>query len=161
MESLHLCCENGLVKDAKKLLDNGSNINELNDEGFTPLMVAIQNQQIKIVNLLLKRIDLNILIENDNGLSAMTICRNNILKKPVSDFYHYINDNKEIVKTENPLLKYHEITQELSNRWRILPAEEKNNYKLKSKEDVKRFKNYGQIAKLLAEYCVKYNILNI
>lgn len=45
---------NGLMKFAKLLLDHGANANTCDKDGWTPLHIAVQNQDINMVKLLLK-----------------------------------------------------------------------------------------------------------
>jgi ankyrin repeat protein len=53
--SLHIAAENGLAWLGEVLLDHGANINALNKEGATPLILAIQWQQRDFAAMLIRR----------------------------------------------------------------------------------------------------------
>lgn len=51
---LHLAAENGDIKIAKFLIENGADVNAKNREGFTPLIYACKSQQKEMVKFLIK-----------------------------------------------------------------------------------------------------------
>ena len=55
MVALHAACAYGHLECAKALLGAGADINKLNNNGWTPLMLAANNGYIEVVRELLKR----------------------------------------------------------------------------------------------------------
>ena len=52
--SLHIACREGNFEITKTLIDNGANVNIIDNEGWTPLMRASLNGNAEIVEILLK-----------------------------------------------------------------------------------------------------------
>jgi hypothetical protein len=49
------CCWQGDLNEVERLLDEGVNINIQDDDGFTPLIIAIVNKDIDLVELLIEK----------------------------------------------------------------------------------------------------------
>jgi ankyrin repeat protein len=84
-KSLHKSASNGYINNIKTLLENGADINLLDENGRTPLHNALQYGQIDVVLTLIKRgADLNIITNNGQtalDISDMPILRVNGAKK--------------------------------------------------------------------------------
>lgn len=57
---------------ANILIKNGANINQVDQKGFTPLMSAVENQNLKLVQALLKN-NADVNIKNPNGQSSLQL----------------------------------------------------------------------------------------
>ena len=64
--ALHIACDNGEHISASKLIDAGADINARDIYGFTPLMIAVLDNDPKVVKLLIERgVDQNIVRNRD------------------------------------------------------------------------------------------------
>ena len=88
-EFLFKSCELGKLKNVKKLLDHGLNVNCQNNIGETPLHIAIAKNDIKLIKLLIK-------FEPDTSLSTTQDCLT-----PID--YAEIRGNENIIKIINEL----------------------------------------------------------
>lgn len=55
---IYFCCCSGHVELAMLLLERGANIEEVNDEGYTPLMEAAREGHEEMVALLLSQVQI-------------------------------------------------------------------------------------------------------
>lgn len=78
---LHLCCQWGLEEVVQTLIEHGANVNNKDVDLKTPLHIAIENQHIAIINLLLCHPNIDLTIRDKQGLSpfatALTFRNNN------------------------------------------------------------------------------------
>jgi ankyrin repeat domain-containing protein 17 len=58
MHLIYFCCCSGHVELAMLLLERGANIEEVNDEGYTPLMEAAREGHEEMVALLLSQVQI-------------------------------------------------------------------------------------------------------
>jgi ankyrin repeat protein len=70
--NLHTCCTEGNLHNFKQLMNNNLNINEKNDEGYTPLHLAVMNGHDALVMELIKY-HANILDEDKYGRTALAL----------------------------------------------------------------------------------------
>ena len=62
-------------------------------------------------------------------------------KRPLSSYMYYCQDNREIVKSQNPNMNGKEITTELGKLWKQLSDEQKVPYEAKATADKSRFES--------------------
>lgn len=78
---LHLCCQWGLEEVVQTLIEHSANVNNKDVDLKTPLHIAIENQHIAIINLLLCHPNIDLTIRDKQGLSpfatALTFRNNN------------------------------------------------------------------------------------
>jgi len=74
--SLHVAARNGVNKIAKLLVDHGANIDAVNAEGKTALMLAVKAGHVRMVEYLLS-VGANIEITDANGLTALRMAKAN------------------------------------------------------------------------------------
>ncbi len=76
--ALHQAAEQGCIHKLTELLNaNGKDLNRQSSDGYTPLMLAAQENHIEAVELLLKQPQIDTLIENDFRQNAYSIGRKN------------------------------------------------------------------------------------
>jgi ankyrin repeat protein len=73
------------------LLDINSNINSVNNEGNIPLHIAVYNNNIDIINLLLKNQDIQVNLLNNQGLSVFHIA---VIKRYIDIIKIFIYNKK-------------------------------------------------------------------
>jgi len=148
--ALMISCQQNKTEIVKLLLDRKDlNVNLQNNNGWSALMIACSDIKLEIITLLLDRKDLNINLQNNNGLSALMISLSR--RPPNTAFFHFMRENREKIKNENPSLNFGELRKELSNIWQSLSNEEKNKYELKATEDLKLQQNTISIITLLLQ----------
>lgn len=115
--------------DAFNILSNiNPNINIVNNEGNTLLHIAVINNNINYINLLLKNKDIKVNLLNDQGLSVLHIA---IIKRYIHILKLFINDkrfNINIIETKynmTPLMylldiKFLDIINDMLNRGALL-----------------------------------------
>ncbi|XP_037956242.1 rabankyrin-5 [Teleopsis dalmanni] len=64
---LHLCCQWGLIKVLRALIDHGANVNSFDSDNKTPLHTAIENQQEEIISIILCHPNVDLKIRDKNG----------------------------------------------------------------------------------------------
>ena len=74
---IHTYAATGAVESLKKEIEKGANVNEKNDGGNTPLMIASVFREPKIVKELLKSPDIDVNIRSRNYNTALTFASNN------------------------------------------------------------------------------------
>jgi ankyrin repeat protein len=62
-----LCCEWGLTKVLQTLIDHGANVNALNFENKSPLHIAIENEHVEIIYILLTHPNIDLKIRDKYG----------------------------------------------------------------------------------------------
>ena len=53
--SLMIAAKNGNLKEVKKLIENGTNVDDVNYSGYTPLILASQNGHLEVVKFLISK----------------------------------------------------------------------------------------------------------
>lgn len=85
---LHLCCQWGLETVARTLIEHRANVNSRDADNKTPLHIAIENQQVEIISLLLSIPEIDLSLRDRSGLSpfatALTF-RNNKAAQSILD----------------------------------------------------------------------------
>ncbi|CAF1118017.1 unnamed protein product [Rotaria sordida] len=77
---LHLACQWGLERVVSTLIEHHADINKKDTEGNTPLHVAIINQHITIISLLIRAPNLDLLIrnkQNQTSFACSIVSKNN------------------------------------------------------------------------------------
>ncbi|CAF3943262.1 unnamed protein product [Adineta steineri] len=77
---LHLACQWGLERVVSTLIEHHADINKKDSEGNTPLHVAIINQHINIINLLIRAPNLDLSIrnkQNQTSFACSIVSKNN------------------------------------------------------------------------------------
>jgi ankyrin repeat protein len=77
---LHLAVAEGDLDSVKELVESGENINEQNDQGYTPLHEAVKGNYLKIANYLIEN-GADPHIKNNKGETALMIAQINQQKK--------------------------------------------------------------------------------
>ncbi|EGV60164.1 Non-histone chromosomal protein 6 [Yamadazyma tenuis] len=70
-------------------------------------------------------------------------------KRSLSAYMFFANDNRDIVRAENPGIAFGQVGRLLGERWKALTADEKIPYEKKANDDKKRYE------KQKAEYAKK------
>lgn len=100
---LHIACFMKNLDIVKKLLDNGFNINSVNNDNNTALHISFMHGSKEIIQYLLyNNVDTGIINKNNetafdvvcNYRADKEVCKKNILEEIVSDYYYEINTKK-------------------------------------------------------------------
>ena len=65
-EALNKACLNGQARDVRRLLSEGADVNDINEQGVTPLMAASYEGHVEVVDMLLAA-EANANAAGDNG----------------------------------------------------------------------------------------------
>ena len=60
-------------------------------------------------------------------------------KKPLTAFFHFLNENREKCKQDNPDIDHKEVVKKLSEQWRSLGEKEKSKFEEIAKKDKERY----------------------
>ena len=60
-------------------------------------------------------------------------------KQPLSGYVHYLNERREVVRTETPEITFSELSKKLAAEWSNLPEDEKLKYNEMAKKDKDRY----------------------
>jgi len=101
-ELLLLACEFKRIKNVKKLMQLGGDIESKSEDGLTPLLTAIKNKDFKMVKLL---------VENGAELGEVTDKKNKLKITPLVysivedelDIFKYLIENGADVQLQNPI----------------------------------------------------------
>jgi ankyrin repeat protein len=77
-EKIHLACESGDLEWLKKLINEGVDKNSKNDEGYTPIISAIMEEEIEIIDYLLEQ---NVAIDGEALIKAIYTKNQKIIEK--------------------------------------------------------------------------------
>ena len=69
-EALYKACINGQVREVRRLLSGGADVNYVDEQGHTPLMVASLNGHVEVVDMVLAA-EANANAANDGGFTAL------------------------------------------------------------------------------------------
>ena len=69
-EALINACCNGQARDVRRLLSGGADVNDVNEQGHTPLMAASQNGHLEVVDMVLAA-QANANAANNDGQTAL------------------------------------------------------------------------------------------
>ena len=87
------------------LLDHGTDVNQADENGVTPLMCASRSFNVDVVKILLKHSEINVNLRNESGATALIMaCRNfdqNIVEllmnHPTTDLHVEDNDGRRAI----------------------------------------------------------------
>ena len=79
MNKLYEASKNGSIDIVRSILAEGSDVNIVNQEGLTPLIIASRNNHVEIVELLLKN-NANPNAKDSNGSTALVLCQEKIAR---------------------------------------------------------------------------------
>lgn len=65
----------------------------------------------------------------------------NAPKRPMSSYFHFMNAERNALKTVEPDLKFGELTKKLTDRWKALSDKEKKKYEELAATDKERYTN--------------------
>ena len=77
-EKIHLACESGNIDWLKELLANGADKNIKNDEGNTPIISAIFEQEIAVIDFLISQ---NVFINGETLIKSIQVNNKTIIQK--------------------------------------------------------------------------------
>lgn len=77
-EKIHLACESGDIEWLKKLINEGVDKNSKKDEGYTPIISAIMEEEIEIIDYLLGQ---NVAIDGESLTKAIYTKNQKIIEK--------------------------------------------------------------------------------
>ena len=100
-EKFFQCCELGELQSVKILLENDLDINRQNEQGETPLHIAVSNGDINLVNLLVEYEPDPSITEYKDNFTVMNYAKikgNKIIIKIIEDLYE--KHNKQIIQNE-------------------------------------------------------------
>ena len=79
-------------------------------------------------------------------------------KRPFSCFHYYISEKIFVLKKNNPNMKQTELIQKASEEWNSMKLEDRQDYKEKAKEDLKRFKRQKKQFEKLGYYSKDFDL---
>jgi ankyrin repeat protein len=100
-EKFFQCCELGELQSVKILLENDLDINRQNEQGETPLHIAVSKGDIDLVNLLVKYEPDPSIAEYKDNFTVMNYAKlkgNKIIIKIIEDLYE--KHNKQVIQNE-------------------------------------------------------------
>ncbi|KAL3234946.1 hypothetical protein RNJ44_02734 [Nakaseomyces bracarensis] len=69
----------------------------------------------------------------------------NAPKRALSAYMFFANENRDIVRSENPDVTFGQIGRLLGERWKALTAEDKQPYEAKAEADKKRYESEKEL----------------
>jgi ankyrin repeat protein len=101
-ELLLLACECKKIKNMKKILQLGGNIEVKSEDGFTPLVIAIKNKDLEMVKLLVNSgAKLGEILEKKNKLKVTPLIYS--IVEDEFDIFKYLIDEGADIEVQNPI----------------------------------------------------------
>jgi len=90
-EKFHLACETGDIEWLKELLNEGINKNIKNDEGNTPIISAIIEQEIEIIDFLISH---HVFIDGETLIKSIYTSNKTIIQKIINSgaYVNYVSN---------------------------------------------------------------------
>ncbi|AJW01064.1 high-mobility group nucleosome-binding protein [Saccharomyces cerevisiae S288C] len=69
----------------------------------------------------------------------------NAPKRALSAYMFFANENRDIVRSENPDITFGQVGKKLGEKWKALTPEEKQPYEAKAQADKKRYESEKEL----------------
>ena len=71
-DTLFNACGTGQAREVRRHLSGGADVNDVHEQGYTPLMAASQNGYVEVVDMLLAA-EANVNAASDRGQTALSL----------------------------------------------------------------------------------------